>query len=158
MATQNSKRAMAVALAALILACLTVAVITTNRIQRERNNRLLIAALKRNDTTRVLSLLNGGAEANASDTGTDTRSFQQHLMDLLQGRKPLVQGPCALLVAVEYRMNVGDPPDNVEAIEALLDHGATCNVHGEDGFTPLIIAAGTGKLKTVRLLIDRGQT
>ncbi len=45
--------------------------------------------------------------------------------------------------------------NDLRQIKALLDEGASANVEGPDGITPLMVAAETGSLDAMKMLIDR---
>jgi len=122
-------------------------------------NRVLIAAVKKNDTTAVVALLAQGADPNAGDLPPEHRSVWLKLWDRLR-RKPFLvsDGQTAMSAAVAPRFIGEDyvyPPENVPLMKALLNAGGDVNV-SEDYMTPLFWAAIDAKRETVRLLLDRG--
>lgn len=115
-----------------------------------------INATDSNGTTALMAaVVNGEQEAVRLllEHGADTRpKDKDSTMTISQGGStqtvPLT-GRCALQYAFE--MN-----ENTEIMELLLDHGADVDVLDGDGQTPLIAAAGEGKVETVRLLMAHG--
>lgn len=161
MITVLQKRKKAVFLLALLCASVAM-VMVVGSFQRNQRNADLISALKSNNVGSVLSLLAQGADANTKDIPKDTRTFRQQILDLFHGGRRQVYAPSALIVALRYGMDGSydideyNPPDNVEEVRALLDHGAKMNIRDEHELTPLMIAAVSGKFKTAQLLIRRG--
>ena len=45
--------------------------------------------------------------------------------------------------------------NDLRQIKALLDEGVSANAEGPDGITPLMVAAETGSLDAMKMLIDR---
>jgi len=120
-------------------------------------NAALIAAVKRNDTAAVVSLLREGADANSRDFQPDMRSMWVRLWDtVLRKAVPIGNEHTALLVGLGIYDGGEFPADNPELIKALVDKGATANISDEFGRTPLIWAAMSSKRETVRLLLNRG--
>jgi len=121
----------------------------------DRNSRL-IAAIRKNDTAKVVSLLAQGADANAGELPPDLRSFQQKLGDVLRG-KSSSQGKArsALLVALEPIESI-PPTKNIALINALLDAGADVNVSDKEGQTPLLWAVIMGERETTERLLAKG--
>ena len=162
MITVLQKRKKAVFLLALLCASVAMVTVIGRCFQRNQRNADLISALKSNNVGSVLSLLAQGADANTKDLPKDTRTFRQQILDLFHGGRRQVYAPSALIVTLRYGMDGSydidkyNPPDNVEEVRALLDHGAKMNIRDEHELTPLMIAAVSGKFKTAQLLIRRG--
>jgi len=146
-----------------LLLCSGVVVYNANHsIAQSQLNKLLIQAIKINDTKTVAVLLRRGADPNAVD---DARQDASNLKEVLF-HPP---NPSALLVALDWRSrmtsghvriagyNPADPPlENITLVKLLLDKGAKLNVINEIGLTPLHIAAWQGKAATVELLLHYG--
>jgi ankyrin repeat protein len=49
----------------------------------------------------------------------------------------------------------GENPD-AEVVRIFLEHGSSPNMADQEGFTPLMAAAGAGRLETVRILLGAG--
>lgn len=119
-------------------------------------NASLIAALKKNNASSVVSLLSQGADPNSREIPPDPRSQWQRLWDRLRGKPtPSGDGPTALLVALKP-VESTTPPENVPLIKALLDAGAKINISEKDGVTPLTWAVITTKRETTELLLAKG--
>ncbi len=137
-------------------------------IRQDYLNHALIAAVKRDDTSEAIALLNEGADANAHDEPQRRLvSLWQFLMNVLHHRQTQhVTAPTALQIAVgSLHWGAHLPggvyissflPENPMLIKALLDHGARVNVEDSDGPTPLLLAAGWGYTHTVALLLSHG--
>jgi len=143
---------------------LAISVVEAYReVHQQALNHGLIAAIKKNDTPTVISLLSKGADPNAKDFPPDTRSAWQRICDSLRRKRiQPAHASTALLVALAMRLDLDIksltlfPPENVPLVKALLDAGANVNVADEYGNTPLIWAAVAMKRTTARLLLDRG--
>lgn len=129
------------------------------QVRQDRLDRALIAAIKRNDTSAVLSLLNQGADANARDLPDLRLSPWQLILMRLRGQRVSVPDALpALLVQLEVRESADGEfihlPENVTITRALLEHGA--NPDGRDtesGWSPLRFAVGYNYADTVQLLL-----
>lgn len=141
--------------------------LTYREIRQERLNRSLIAAVKQNDTSAVLALLNEGADANAHDMRATSTSLWKQLMVLLRGKPfPSSHAPTALLVALQWHhdsnSDIEFPPGNLRLIKVLLDKGAAVNAEDSRGNTPLLYASVAGAIteggrdKIINLLLDHG--
>src|ERR1700722_5486079 len=93
-------------------------------------NRSLLAAIKRSDTRQVIALLNPGADPNARDTPSETRSLMKVLIDIFRNRHHSNNDtPTALIVALDQRKGVNEwLPQTPEIVTAFLKHGANVNV------------------------------
>jgi ankyrin repeat protein len=133
-------------------------------VRQEHRNQGLIAAIYRNDTTDVLSLLAAGADANATANGSEPIAIRQILTGFWHRwrhdkTEETFHAP-ALLVLFQF---VRDPPDalkwhpeNIAILQAMLDHGADANARYEDGETVLIHACTWYSHRTVQLLVEHG--
>lgn len=120
-------------------------------VQQVKLNELLIASLKHNDTTAVLSLLDQGADANSADLPPDTRPLWQQLIGWVKKEHSPFHSAATLLIVVNHSV------DNDVVVKALLDHGAvTEERESSSGCTPLMLAAGSDQMKCARVLIDYG--
>jgi ankyrin repeat protein len=163
----SRKKLIGLAILLLLLVTLGIAASTVYREVRQPDlNRALIAAVKKNDTSKANALLSEGADPDPKDIPPDKRSMWLRLWDRIRG-KPLqpANEPTALLVATrmdcENRLKfANDPnrsaPDLGPLIKALLNAGATVNVAGSDGRTPLIWTVMKPNYEIASLLISKG--
>ncbi|MCW3050964.1 MAG: hypothetical protein JWN14_134 [Chthonomonadales bacterium] len=120
-------------------------------------NRDLIAAIKKNDTPWVVSLLSQGADPNVKDLPLETRPAWRQAWDQLRGKRSPKDGtPTALQAALAGTGPFHFQPENVLLVKALLDGGATVNLADAGGNTPLMWAVLSKKQQTVRLLLEKG--
>jgi len=103
----------------------------------ENLNKCLTDAVLRNDTEFALLLLERGADPNAQGP---TDEIIPALLMALRWLQP------------DYRV----PHENIVLLNALLNKGADVNSRDSDGETPLIIAAWTNKIESVRVLLQAG--
>ncbi|HLK55882.1 MAG TPA: ankyrin repeat domain-containing protein [Chthonomonadaceae bacterium] len=151
----------------LIIAMLTLLCVRT--VHQEQLNRALIAAIKTNDTTTALAVLNAGADANAKDSGDappSVREILKRFIDRLRGSHTNNEPPSsALLTCFHVRLIVRDylgrlpdtyvsDPDNPLLVKALLEHGADPNVGDENGVTPLMWAISYRWEESISLLLQ----
>lgn len=108
-------------------------------------NAALFDAIKENNTSAVLELLESGANPNAYEA-VILRGYEKCRRSLLH----------VALRATDDRGFGVDVPENISMISALIDFGADVNAKDTNKFTPIRLAAWTGKLETGRLLLDRG--
>ncbi len=132
-------------------------------IRQQAKDRALIAAVKRNDASAVVSLLNVGANANAREAPKETRPVWRRWWDMLRGRHPKQENgaPTALMVAfteltVNDRLPSIPPGLDSHIVQALLEHGANPNVVDRDGCGPLSYALGPDNTDAALLLIQYG--
>jgi len=154
----SRKKLIGLAILLLFLVPLGISVKEVYReVRQPELNAALIAAVRKNDTVKVVSLLSQGADANARDLPPDTRSMLLRLWDRID-RNPLpeAEGRTALLVTLEEDNDMEFLSENVPLVKALLDAGAAVNAPDEIGRTPLMLAAEAAKRETVRLLLDKG--
>ena len=155
------------------LAILGSAAMIGLRIRQEQLDRSLIQAIKQNDTSRALSALNQGANANALDMPRVPFTWPtalEYLKQLFQPKSKTTHPAhynSALSLFYDGRLDKNGsgysdhrPPENVVLIKALLDHGAdpnskaidnTLNVLSDD---PLHCAAYCNHAETVRMLLQ----
>ena len=143
--------------------------------RQQQQNRVLIAAVKHNDTQAVLHLLDQGADAKTRDQGERKINVWQVFKNLFAGRKKetsrvalgipvLMVGRHPVVIAgTSWHPPDDAPPENPTIVRALLDHGADPNAIAEtdtDGlpmtFDPLMCAALAEYPVTLRLLLDHG--
>lgn len=110
----------------------------------------LIAAIRQNNTQEALSLLKQGANPNAREVPpslvTSTRKPASSLI-----------ASTALFVVLGWRgENAYQVPENVPLLQALIDKGSKVHVKMERGVTALMVAAGSKKPATLRLLLKAG--
>jgi len=129
-----------------------------------RDNAALIMAVKQNDTSHALALLNRGADSNATDNYGRRflwRRVFQRVWYRLSGKKPPPEAaPTALLVLCKAKRDrSGDsvpPGENLLLLLALLDKGAHVDAVDSAGYTPLSYAVAYGNWSTARILVERG--
>jgi hypothetical protein len=126
-------------------------------------NRQLIAALVNYDDKQALALVNAGADPNTRFEPTPVPSLLQLVRQLLRRSPPPVNdSETALSIACGEVQHAEDAtndaqiqrPDNAPLVQAMLIHGATVNVADGDGNTPLMWAALSNRLNSMRLLLD----
>ncbi len=116
--------------------------LTWREVRQERLNQALIAAIKRNDTNSVTSLLEQGADANTRDDPGRKISIWQRLMNQLQGRSSVTaDAPTALFQATFWHA------ENPTLAQILLRHHAAVNAQDPYGNTALINCIRVGKGK-----------
>lgn len=125
------------------------------KVRQKQLDQGLIEAVKRKDTSAVLSLLGQGADARTRDIPPEQGSLWHQIVANLPGRSSDISedpnyGPGwpALMLAVSY--------DDLPTVKALLDHGA--DVHAINRFQQpmLLIAAMSAHLPVLQELLDRG--
>jgi uncharacterized protein len=128
--------------------------------EQERRKAALITAVKQNDTTVLKTLLAEGADPNARDASPIKVPLWQRLRQLFTGRgRGRHLGPTALLIlngGASLPSGYLEPPENVEAVRALLDGGADVNATTSDGTTALMHASLYRHYATIDLLLARG--
>ncbi len=146
-------------LRAFISTCVIGAVIAVFRVSQ---NIRLFAAIKRNDAVRVQQLLRFGASPNARDywiRGRDTDNIRRVLSDRLTGKTADGMYPTPLCEALDSQVDgpyeFACLPENPPLIKALLDAGADPRITGIGRSTPLEIAAGSGRIEIVKMLLVR---
>ena len=137
-------------------------------VRQERLDQAFLNAVKADDKTQVLELLNRGANVDARDMG-EPPSFREVLLRLLgrlRSRGAQAENgyhPTALMLATErmdalptfigpIRLKIHDQ----DLVLILLDHGAAVNIRNTVGFTPLRNVVQTHALAVVRKLLERG--
>jgi ankyrin repeat protein len=125
------------------------------KVRQKQRDHALIEAVKRKDTSAVLSLLDQGADVRARDTPPEQGSVWHQIVENLPGQSPVISndpnyspGWPALMLAVSY--------DDLPTVKTLLDHGA--NVHAFNRFQQpvLLIAAMSAHLPVLQALLDKG--
>lgn len=128
----------------------------------------LIAAIKRYDTRRAISLLSQGANANVTDTTTADASERPKTLAALWNelvgrlRSPPVRkqpGLSALMLACTRNRphySVYLSPAENKLVLALLSHGARANTIDENRLSALDYQVCAGSIETVKLLLDYG--
>ncbi|HLJ55892.1 MAG TPA: ankyrin repeat domain-containing protein [Chthonomonadaceae bacterium] len=159
-ATQKRRRVFVAAFAVPAALLLYALVSIIGAIRQDDLDRSLLAAISTDGTPTAVALLNAGANANARRSAAPPRTILQILQDTLRGRQrilPSADGPSALSIAVCR--------NNVEAVRALLAHGATgvnelVNIVGFDSeplSEPLLFCAVQhGDLGIAAALLDHG--
>jgi len=158
----------------LLLVGIVGSVLLWLRAQRSQHSldRQLIAALVKKDTIRALSLVNSGANPDSRYLPTAVPSLETLARQLLRhSPRTTNNSPTALMMACGASWSpagasfvFGDSllgPDDSEAdrislVQAMLAHGATVELRGELGFTPLMCGVSSHCLEIVRLLLARG--
>jgi len=137
--------------------CILTAWFVYREHRQERLNHDLIAAVKRNDTKAVVSLLDQDADANCRDEPYRPVPWWQRLKDRLRRVKPKPStAPTPLVLALRDRPGNVFPPENLPLVQALLDHKANVNARDEYAFTPLNYAMWCRKKATTHLLLKYG--
>jgi ankyrin repeat protein len=124
-------------------------------------NRQLIATLVKGDNKQALALVNAGADPNTHYTPTPVPSLLQLARQLLhRSPTPVNDSETALSIAcggywdgMSYGMQELRP-DDAHLVQVMLTLGATVNVADDRGDTPLMWAAISHRLNSVRLLLD----
>jgi len=157
-------------LALFLLPVLVSSVWYWRQVRQQRLDHALIEAIKKNDTSAAIALLNQGADANATDRPYTPVTFQSALADFwnrMKGKKPQEDTtfyPPALLLPytvynshhissegwVSYRV---DSRDNPTLVKALLEHRANPYASDESGKTVLHRAVDYNHPKTVKVLL-----
>lgn len=150
-----------------------------HEIRQNRLNRVLIAAVKRNDPQAAAAALRLGADPNARDLPMVQDSVWRMLLDRLfhKNHKNTVasQVRFALLIAVQNdydpgppeRLGLPDPlmilsnerrlrPLKTQIVRALLEAGADANVRDTDGSTALMRAIYDANAEAVHSLLMHG--
>ena len=123
-------------------------------------NQQLLSAARRDKTTKIVRLLNLGADANTVDAQGSIA-----LMLVLQSARysgiqitlPFKQKSNASYTYNENLNNVSTSAiKDTRSIQALLDKGADPNIKNKQGRTALIFAAFHKSTSCIRLLVERG--
>lgn len=127
---------------------------------RKQRNRALMTAVSYGDATSAEAWLREGADVNNTDAdlpplAAAAQSRHPNVVKVLldHGADPNMFDPgrsyrTPLMAAVSQ----GD----LEATQALLDHGANLNAAGQQGYTPIMDASRFGTPEVVRALLARG--
>jgi len=120
----------------------------------------LIEAVSKNDSAKVVKLINQGADVNTVDNGGNTPlmlaarwgyiSIVKTLLDhgALPDKVRSPKGRTALMIACAYY-------SNLEICKMLVDKGADVNTTANDGTTSLMLAAQFGKVEIVSYLLSK---
>ena len=132
--------------------------LTFTLLRQDRLDHALVAAIKQNDTKKILALLADGANPNSRDEPPKHRSLLRLLLNRLPGKRPTPSGvPTALLLACSSNEEIGkDYPENPALVKALLERGAALEAKDADQRTPLFWAAARNKTRVCTLLMERG--
>ena len=154
-----------IGLAALLLIAGLVALPVVREMRQAAKDRALIAAVRQEDESAVVRLLDAGADPNARELPDDTRPFWRICWDTLRGRKQEMSTAfTALLIAVgdippvppgKVPRAVRPDPD-VGIMRALLEHGANPNIPDEQNNYPLSITFDDSDTAADLLLIRHG--
>lgn len=127
--------------------------------RQEALNRQLIAALEDQDTTQALSLVKMGADPNTPYKPIPSPTLRQ-LWDYIFHCSPLPvnDSPTAFMIAcgawtddhLDSSIYYKDTP---QLVEIMLGHGAKVNAQYWIGWTPLMDAMASEKLKTISILL-----
>lgn len=130
-----------------------------------RGSRALTLAVLRRHIPIARALVAAGADVNAPNGAGDTpiliASKFEHVIARRSGRLSLA----GAVPGGTGRVTAGGLPGGAfetianrepELVEVLLDAGADPNSRDKDGLTPLMFAAGQGRLDLVKLLLARG--
>jgi ankyrin repeat protein len=153
-----SKKAL-VRLSVLLLIIALPGWLFTRQVQQSKRDRALLAAVKRNDTNGVLSLLAQGADPDVRDEPMPRLTLWEMLLSLGKGQKPsTAPTPLLMLLTMEWGeegFRVG-LPENTRIVQALLDAGANKNVQNSKGETPVYLAVADRRYASAKLLIQHG--
>jgi hypothetical protein len=117
--------------------------------RQQRLNAQLIAAVKQRDTNAVVTLLQHGADANASDRPVVVTGFWTTVLRVLHRLPSVPRFPNALHLALDPHETAPD----MEIVNALLKYGADVNVPDDDGATVLMRALRGGSVDLVNALL-----
>ncbi len=133
---------------------------------RDRLDQDLIRALKKQDSTRAIRLLDDGASANAWESMRAPRDWRrsiEHFRDRILGRPFILEktdrAPAITLVYPDTMaiFTQGErPAEKLSLARALVEHGADVNAPDYRGFTLLHKAAMAKHIATVRYLLEHG--
>jgi hypothetical protein len=131
------------------------------QVRQQRLDHALIKAIKKRDTGTAISLLDQGADANATDKpeiSVTLKSMLDVFWSRLKGNAPSKDTgffPSALLSLYwNGEHSVDKPLDNPALVGALLDHGANHYPTDKFGFTVLHYACRDKHDATVKVLLE----
>lgn len=131
--------------------------------QQSQRETSLFRAIRKNDTAKVVALLDSGVNPNVQEPRL-FRSFENFPHNLLNAgtRYYYVTTPLsASLCHLEFPGTAGEylifnPRPNPSIIRALLDHGAIANPTGLAAAAPIRYAVFSGNVEVVDLLVKHG--
>jgi ankyrin repeat protein len=134
--------------------------------QHQTLDQGLVEAVSKNDTATAIDLLKQGADANARDySGRDAFSFARKRLFLDPPPKSTTPnatypGPTGGISFEPVKwvsvLDIAVRANNVELVQALLDHKDDANSRTADGFPLLITAAERAKPEIVNILLQHG--